>query len=466
MRQRFVSTPLPPQERKRALLSSALQMGGNLLLIVIAFLLVVLNGFFVAAEFGLVKLRQTRVRAIAKNYGWRGKILAKVHGDLDAYLSACQLGITLASLGLGWIGEPAFAQLIEPFMTYAGIDNEKILHGLSFVIAFFTISYLHIVIGELAPKTLAIRMAEKIGLITAPGLYGFYWVMYPAIWALNQSAGLVLRLLHLDDVKHQDNHYTSDELKLILRSSHADDKFSREEWRVLAQAIDFRELDVADLMQPIREAVVLSGEDSLGANIERMLQHRYSRYPYMDVSGEITGVIHIKDLFLASQKAEEDEPIELESLLRPILTVSPELPATELFRQFQQGAPHFAIVSYKGGEPLGFITIYNLLSALVGEIRDEFRPQQNEWRKLDDGSLLGKASLPIPSLERTLGIDIEDIESAEADTVGGLVLWKLGEIPEEGQKISFEQFDIVIKKMIGPRILLLRVYPKKESISE
>nr|WP_234406079.1 CNNM domain-containing protein [Methylobacillus glycogenes] len=129
-------------------------MQSNLLLILLALFLVLLNGFFVAAEFGLVKLRQTRVRAIAKTQGWRGQILAKVHGQLDAYLSACQLGITLASLGLGWVGEPAFAELLEPLLHQAGVDSPEIIHGISFVIAFFTISYLHIVLGELAPKSM------------------------------------------------------------------------------------------------------------------------------------------------------------------------------------------------------------------------------------------------------------------------------------------------------------------------
>ncbi|MEZ0231985.1 MAG: hemolysin family protein [Methylophilaceae bacterium] len=429
-------------------------MGSNLLLIVFAFFLVLLNGFFVAAEFGLVKLRQTRVRAIAKAFGWRGRMLAQVHRSLDAYLSACQLGITLASLGLGWVGEPAFAQLIEPLLSQLGIDNEKMLHGISFFVAFFTISYLHIVVGELVPKTLAIRAAEKIGLWTAPPLYIFYWVMYPAIWILNQSSNLVLRALHLQSINPQESHYSTDELKMILRSSRADDKFSQAEWRVLAQAMDFRDLDVSDLMRPFHEAVVLHEQDTLEENISRITQHRYSRYPYLDKSGEVLGMIHMKDIFIASQKGNLGE--HLDDLVRPIEIVSPDLRATELFRRFQQGAPHITVVGYEGNPPVGFITLDNLLGALVGEIRDEFRQSQSEWTRLDDGSLLGKGSLPIPTLGRTLGIDIE---SDTADTIAGLILWKLGDLPEEGQKIEFEQFAIVVKKMTGPRILLVRVYP-------
>lgn len=426
----------------------------DVLLIIFAGLLVLLNGFFVAAEFGLVKLRATRVRAMAKTYGWRGRILTRVHGQLDAYLSACQLGITLASLGLGWVGEPAFAELLTPLLQAAGIESPRIVHLVAFSLAFFIISFLHIVVGELVPKSLAIRSAEKIGLWTAPALYGFYWVMYPAIWILNHSANLILSVLGLQSATSHDSHYSADELKVILRSSRADDKFSRSEWRVLAQAIDFRELDVADVMRPFHEAVVLHEGDSLEANLQKIVQQRYSRYPYMETSGEVIGIIHLKDLFVAQHKGRLED---IEDLVRPIAMVSPDLPATELFRRFQQGAPHFTVVGYEGSPPVGFVTLDNLLSALVGEIRDEFRQSLSEWTKLDDGSLLGKASLPIPTLERTLGIDID---SNSADSVGGLILWKLGDLPEEGQKIEFEQFSIVVKKMVGPRILLVRVYPK------
>lgn len=430
-------------------------MSTNLFLIILALALVLLNGFFVAAEFGLVKLRSTRVRAIAKNLGWRGRILAKVHGSLDAYLSACQLGITLASLGLGWVGEPAFAALIEPALVSVGVESQKLVHGIAFVAAFFTISYLHIVLGELVPKTLAIRMAERISLWTSPGLYAFYWLMFPAIWALNRSSNTIISFLKLKAKDGHDAQYSTEELKLILRSSHPNESFSSSEWKVLAQAIDFRELEVSDLMHPFHEAVVLSTEDSFEENMQRIVQHRYSRYPLVDSEGQVLGIVHIKDIFIALTK--DSEFTDIESVMRPVKEVSPDTLATELFRKLQRGSPHFTVVAYKNNPPVGFITLDNLLSALVGDIQDEFRQSQSEWTKLDDGSLLGKGSLSINTLERTLGIDIE---SEDADTVAGLVLWKLAELPNEGQRIEFEQFSVVVKKMAGPRVLLVRVYPK------
>ncbi|MCL2298030.1 MAG: hemolysin family protein [Proteobacteria bacterium] len=429
-------------------------MGHNLFLIFVALLLVLLNGFFVAAEFALVKLRQTRVKAIAKIYGWRGRILLKVYARLDAYLSACQVGITLASLGLGWIGEPAFAQLIRPLLLAVGVESTAVLHGISFFVAFFTISYLHIVVGEQAPKMLAIRQAEKVGIWTAFPLYAFYWLMYPAIWFLNHSANRLLRTMGLDTGSLQDSQYSPEELKVILRSSRADTHATGDEWKVLAQALDFRDLDVGDLMRPANEMVVLSARDGLEKNLEKMVEHRFSRYPYLDEEGQVEGVVHVKDVLHAVQRG---EPVSLEALARPIETVSTHLPATELLRRFRQGAPHFTVVTTQKGRPLGFITMDNVLGALVGEIRDEFRQSQREWAQLDDGTLIGKGSLPIFTLERALGIDIEE---TGVDSVGGLIMQKLGDVPEEGQKIEFDRFDAVVKKMKGPRIVMVRIYPK------
>lgn len=194
------------------------------LLILFALFLVVLNGFFVAAEFAMVKLRGTRVEAIADVNGWRGRILRKVHHELDAYLSACQLGITLASLGLGWVGKAAFAELITPLLSYIGIQSAEIINGISFFAAFFIISYLHIVVGELAPKSWAIRQPEKLSLWTAVPLYLFYWLMYPAIWLLNHSANAILRIAGQADVHGHEHYYSRDELKLILHSSRAHDR--------------------------------------------------------------------------------------------------------------------------------------------------------------------------------------------------------------------------------------------------
>jgi CBS domain containing-hemolysin-like protein len=432
----------------------------NFLLIVAAILLVLLNGFFVAAEFGLVKLRQTRVHVIARQRGWRGRILAKVHGQLDTYLSACQLGITLASLGLGWIGEPAFARILTPLFELVGVSSAELIHALAFFIAFFTISYLHIVVGELAPKSMALRMPEAISVWTAAPLYGFYWLMYPAIWILNHSANRLLRWTGLDPSHGTDAHYSADEIKLIVRRGATSEKLSRDDWNVVAYAIDFSDLTVSDLMRPMSEVAAFRLGATFAENMDTAYRHRYSRYPFLDHDGEtVLGVVHLKDLFLAEHHGQSIE--DLGSMARPVERVKPDMPARELFSRFRRGAPHFAIVGWPDQKPIGFLTLDNLLSALVGKIRDEFRQTEDDWTRMEDGTLIGRGSLPILTLERALGLEIP---SEHAESVGGLIMNALGYLPREGQKVDFEGFSVVVKKMQGPRIVLVRVYP--ESVRE
>jgi CBS domain containing-hemolysin-like protein len=211
-------------------------------------------------------------------------------------------------------------------------------------------------------------------------------------------------------------------------------------------------------MRPINEITALHQARSLQENLQTIYRHRFSRYPYFDQSGvNVLGVIHLKDLFIAQQEGKSIEG--LNAYLRPVEYVSSRMPALELFRRFRTGSPHFAIIGKKGSKPEGFITLDNLLGAMVGEIRDEFRRNDNEWSRLDDGTLLGKGSLPIFSLERILGIDVVIEGDEDVDSVGGLIMAKLGDLPHEGQKIAFDGFDIVVKKMNGPRIVLVKVYP-------
>jgi CBS domain containing-hemolysin-like protein len=430
----------------------------NLLLVLAALLLVLLNGFFVAAEFGLVKLRQTRVRSMAKTSGLRGRLLFTVHQHLDTYLSACQLGITLASLGLGWIGEPAFARLLHPLFSLVGIDSEELIHGISFFFAFFVISFLHIVVGELAPKSMAIRMPERVSLWTAPALYAFYWAMYPAIWSLNWSSNKLLKWIGLSAGHGGDAHYSPEELKLILRGSHTGEKETRDEWSIMAQVLDFGGLEISDLMRPINEVVAMYKGSSIEENMQTAARNRFSRYPYFDEDEEtVLGMLHLKDLFLANQAG---KPLDdLSKHLRQVEFVPPTMPALELFRRFRKGAPHFAIVGNRGSKPVGFLTLDNLLSALVGQIRDEFRQNENDWTLLDDGTLIGKGSLPLFTLGSALGFDVD---SDEVESIGGLIMHKLGDLPVEGQKVEFDRFDAVVKKMNGPRIILVRIHPKSE----
>jgi len=289
---------------------------------------------------------------------------------------------------------------------------------------------------------MAIRMPETVSLWTAPALYAFYWTMYPAIWALNHSANKVLSWLGLDSSHGSDTHYSPDELKLILRGSHGSKKLTPDEWGIMAQMLDFGDLEVSDLMRPFSEVVAMRKNLSLSENMETAYRNRFSRYPYLDTDGEtVLGMLHLKDLFLAQHANKSLD--DLSEHLRQVEFVPPTMPALELFRRFRKGAPHFAIVGYKDSKPLGFLTLDNLLGALVGQIRDEFRLNENDWVTLDDGTLMGKGSLPLFTLGIALGIDLD---SEEVESIGGLIMHTLGDLPTEGQKVEFDRFDAVVKK--------------------
>lgn len=421
-------------------------------LILFALFLVLLNGFFVAAEFAMVKLRATKVEAIAAEHGWRGHILRTVHNQLDAYLSACQLGITLASLGLGWVGEPAFAHLLEPLLALIGIDNEAVIHGIAFFTAFFIISYLHIVVGELAPKSWAIRKPELLSLWTAAPLYLFYWLMYPAIYLLNASANAILRFAGQGEPgPHHEHHYSLDELKLILHSSRAQDP-SDQDMRVLASAVEMGELEVVDWANSREDLVQLEQSMPLSEVLEVIRRHKYSRYPVYDaVKGEYTGLLHIKDLLLSLAA---DEPFDLDELLRPLDRVSKHLALTSLLEQFRRGGSHFVLVEEGDHKVIGYLTMEDVLEVLVGDIQDEHRKAERGILAYQPGKLLVRGDTPLFKVARLLDVDLDHIE---ADTLAGLVYETLKRVPEEDDVLLTDGLRIIVKKMRGPKIVLAKV---------
>ncbi len=425
-------------------------------LILFALFLVLLNGFFVAAEFAIVKLRATKVEALAAKNGWRGHILRTVHNQLDAYLSACQLGITLASLGLGWVGEPAFAHLLEPLLGAIGIDSPKLVHGIAFFTAFFIISYLHIVVGELAPKSWAIRKPELLSLWTAAPLYLFYWAMYPAIFLLNASANAILRIAGQGEPgPHHEHHYSRDELKLILHSSRATDP-SDQDMRVLASAVELGELEVVDWANSREDLVYLNLNAALDEVFSVFRRHKYSRYPvYDEEAGSFVGVLHIKDLLLHLSLLEMlPSALKLSELMHPVERVSRHMPLSNLLEQFRQGGSHFALVEEADGKVIGYLTMEDVLEALVGDIQDEHRKAERGILAYQPGKLLVRGDTPLFKVERLLGVDLDHID---AETLAGLVYETLKRMPEEEEVLDVDGLRIIVKKMKGPKIVLAKV---------
>ena len=441
------------------------------LLLVVAFLLVLLNGFFVAAEFAIVKLRRSRVEDLANAHGWRGAMLGKVHDKLDAYLSACQLGITLASLGLGWIGEPAFAGLLELPLAAIGIDNQEVVHSVAFVVAFALISYLHIVLGELAPKSLALRRPEVLSLWTAAPLYVFYWLMYPAIWFLNTSSNSLLKRLGLGGSAtghRSDAYYSPEELQTILHHSRRVTEGPEIEIKtIVAHTLELADLEAGDLMRPFRELVTLRSDDSY-AEIRRTIQnHRFSRYVLLEAEGEtVLGLLHVKDILL--EPGGDDVQTRLRRHIREVLEVRENESALELMRRFRGGAPHLALVRDDDERLVGFITMEDIFETIFGEITDEHEGSRQKstdrrfvW--LPDGSFLVAGDTPVYRIERELGRDIEEAEDEDVSTVSGLIMSKLDRVPAEGDNAQFEDFAALVRRVQGNRVLLVKITPKPRS---
>ncbi|KTD07758.1 hemolysin family protein [Legionella jamestowniensis] len=434
----------------------------TIVLILAGFALVLLNAFFVAAEFGMVKLRQTRVALIQEEYPWRGKLLAKVHQKLDAYLSACQLGITLASLGLGWIGEPAFTRLLSPAFESLGLVNPTLNEFISFIVAFSLLSFLHIVVGELMPKSLAIRQSEQISIWTAPPLYFFYWLMYPVIWLLNTCSNFLLKQLGLDVIHAGEQFHSSEEIKLILRSSEVHGELTQQESSILAHTLELGDLRAIDVMRSYDDMIMLETPIKSSELIDTLNHYRYSRYPVYDkAKKQIIGILHVKDLQILLHDAKSNVELSLNEITRPVPKISYRLPALALLRQFQAGMPHFALVYGRRGAIVGFLTLDNLLHLVIGVIKDEFHKTQDEWITHDDGSITVKGDCPLYTIERALQQDLtlDTEEEEEMATIAGLIIHKLGRAPKQGETIAFHDFFATIERVQGARIRQVRVMP-------
>ena len=442
----------------------------NSLLIAFALFLVLLNGFFVAAEFAMVKLRHTRVTELKASKGWRGSILARVHGHLDAYLSACQLGITLASLGLGWVGEPAFAHLLEPLFASLGVDEPALLHTLAFVVSFGIISFLHIVVGELAPKSLAIREPEAMSLWTAVPLFLFYWAMLPFIFVLNASANWLLRRTGLSQgAGHHgaEAPYSNNELRAILHLSRPghEEGGNSDVNRLLTHTLDLPALEVSDVMHSRREMVALTTAMGHAEVQALLLGSGYSRYPLLDAgSSEILGVIHLKDIFATGPGPDFAE--RLRAQLRPALQVRENEPLLGLLTRFRQGAPHLALVVDESAFVIGFATLEDVLEVIFGEISDEHetgrgKEHPRRIQRVDAQTLRLRGSLPLYRLERALGYELVAADS-EISTVGGLITDQLGRMARAGDVVELAGTNLHVEKTSGPRVEWVRVKLRQE----
>jgi len=429
----------------------------QVLLLGAAFLLVLLNGFFVAAEFAIVKVRSTKIKELAEEGDWRAEMARSVITHLDAYLSACQLGITFASLGLGWIGEPAVARLIEPALRAAGVTNPTVVHTVAFTVAFMIISFLHIVLGELAPKSLAIRKSEQTALWLAPPLRGFYWLMYVPIIALNGAANWILRLVGIEPMGETEQAHSSEELRMIVGASHAHGVLNATERRLLENVIDFSEREVAEIMTPRVDMVCLFVNKSIAENLAIVRGQQHTRYPLAEGTADnVIGMIHIKDFItlILDANAERAGSV-LQSIKRPVLFVPERASIDALLRTIQATHTLMAVVVDEYGGVAGVVTLEDVLEELVGEIRDEFDDTELEVEHRG-GETIVDGGMPLNEVEEMFPGLVSEEES-DVRTVGGLVLKELGRIPNAGDQVTLGPYRLDVIEMDNLRITRVKI---------
>lgn len=419
------------------------------LALLLALLFVLLNGFFVAAEFAVVKCRATRMEELAGHGSRAALLVLRILERLDEYLSACQLGITLASIALGWIGEPVMAAMLEPLFEALGVD-EQYRVGISFGIGYTLISAAHIVIGEMAPKSLAIQRAERISLYVAFPLHWFYVAFKPAIWFLNEAAWVLLRVCGLKRTGETEHTLTEAELQTLLTRTGTGGGPSAIAADLARRSLEFANRTVGEVLIPRVDMVYLDVNDPLDAILSRAQSFPFSRYPLCDGGpDDILGIVHVKDLFRLSRTGGD-----VRSIVRAVPTVPESKPLAELLREFQRLRVHMAVVVDEYGGVEGIVTLEDVLEEVVGEIADEYDVEEAQIVRIGADTWIVSARTRLEDVNEQLGTALE---SQTSETLGGWVFDELGRPPKPRDAVQTEGWQFVVDKMEGRRIRQLRV---------
>ena len=416
-----------------------------------------------ASEFSIVKVRGSQIEALVRKGKKRALLARELVHNMDEYLSATQLGITIASLGLGWIGEPAFAALFQPLLSGFGRYDFVAAHTVSSGLAFLLITFLHIVLGELAPKSLAIQKPEKV-ILAASGLMSlFYKVSYPFIWALNKAAFLFLRIFGIRPVTELGSAHSEEELRIILAKSYEKGVLDAEEQQLLDRVFAYGDRSARQIMVPAGDVVFMDIQNTFEENMELAQKSGHTRYPLCDKSlGNALGIIHIKDLIWRLPRVwfETDLP----AIKRPILFVPESSLIKDLLPEFRKNQTHMSLVIDEFGSPVGIVTMEDILEELVGEIQDEFDNEKPDLMIEETGENLYSINgrMLLSDLEEYFDIEIEDEEN---DTVAGHVMTLLGRIAEVGDEVTAaKSFRITVEVMNNLQITWLtlrRITDKK-----
>ncbi len=419
--------------------------------VLITILLVLANGFFVAAEYSFVRVRETQVDELAKGGSASAKLAARIGDRLNEYIAAAQLGVTLASLAIGWIGEPAVAALIAPLFGWLRDAAEPLFNILAFAIAFALITYLHLVIGELAPKYLAIQRALRVALLCAYPLDLFYRIVRPFNWLVSRSANGVVRWMGIRPQGSLDVH-SDEELKMLVAASARQGVLQESERIIVGNALDFADTVVRQVMIPRTEIVAVGEDVDLGGLLAMARQTRFSRFPvYREDLDHIVGVVHVKDLVGVDRTSRA----KAHDLMRRVPAIPETLRLDQALAEFRRQRTGLAIVIDEFGGTAGLVTLEDVIEQLVGEVRDEF--EQGEVQRIREeapGTFLIDGLVALDDLREKLGLTLE---GESYDTVGGLVFGRLGRVAQIGDAVEVEGYRFAVTAVDGRRVSQVRV---------
>ncbi|GAA9716111.1 hemolysin family protein [Helicobacter pylori] len=425
----------------------------SILMLMVAFLLVLLNAFFVLSEFALVKVRKTRLEELVKIGNSNAKLALKMSQRLDTYLSATQLGITLSSLALGWVGEPAIAKLLAALFESMNLrENPIFIHSMSVVIAFLGITFLHVVLGEIVPKSLAIAKSEKAALFAARPLHVFWVVFYPVVRLFDVIAHFFLKKVGINPKEHDGTH-SEEELKIIVGESLREGIIDSVEGEIIKNAVDFSDTSAKEIMTPRKDMVCLDEENSYEENIDIVLKSRFTRYPYCKGSKDnIIGMVHIRDLL--SRSIFTPEMHDFKQIVRKMIIVPESASISQILIKMKKEQIHTALVIDEYGGTAGLLTMEDIIEEIMGEISDEYDLKQEGVNKLEEGVFELEGMLDLESVEEVLHIEFD--KECEQVTLGGYVFSLLERMPMEGDIIISHGYAFEVLSVDGARIKRLK----------
>ncbi|GAA8153492.1 hemolysin family protein [Helicobacter pylori] len=435
----------------------------SILMLMVAFLLVLLNAFFVLSEFALVKVRKTRLEELVKIGNSNAKLALKMSQRLDTYLSATQLGITLSSLALGWVGEPAIARLLAVLLESMDLkDNSIFIHSMSVVIAFLSITFFHVVLGEIVPKSLAIAKSEKATLFAARPLHVFWVVFYPVVRLFDVIAHFFLKKMGVNPKEHEGMH-SEEELKIIVGESLREGIIDSVEGEIIKNAVDFSDTSAKEIMTPRKDMVCLDEENSYEENIDIVLKSHFTRYPYCKGSKDnIIGMVHIRDLL--SRSIFTPKMHDFKQIVRKMIIVPESASISQILIKMKKEQIHTALVIDEYGGTAGLLTMEDIIEEIMGEISDEYDLKQEGVNKLEEGVFELEGMLDLESVEEVLHIQFD--KECEQVTLGGYVFSLLERMPMEGDTIVSHGYAFEVLSVDGARIKRLKAVKQDQGENE